>query len=301
MSCTRPISAQRYYSAKERKLVMRLKHGEGFKPNLELPCNKCQSCKLRKAKEWALRCWHESQMHEDSAFITLTYRDEDLPENRNLDHRDFQLFMKRLRIKYPERRFSFFMCGEYGGLTHRPHYHVVIFGYWPPDAKFHRKEKGNNYFKSEELDAFWKKGFTDTSYVSYQSAGYVARYTLKKQLPDKALQDRYVYADKHGEMQVRKFEYTRMSTDPAIGKSWFEKYKEQTIRDDFVRDPNGIECPVPRYYLDQLKKEDPELHEKLALARIEKAKASPDNTPARLKAKEICANARVKQLPRPYL
>lgn len=300
MSCTRPIAAQRHYSAKENKLVVRLK-GADFKPNLELPCNKCPSCKLRKAKEWALRCWHESQMHEQSAYITLTYRDADLPKNNNLDHRDFQLFMKRLRVKYSGRRYSYFMCGEYGDVTHRPHYHVVLFGYWPPDAVFHRTENKHRYFKSEELDNLWQKGFTDTSYVSYHSAGYVARYTLKKQLADKELQDRYVYADEHGEMHVRKFEYVRMSTDPAIGKSWFEKYKQQTIEHDLVRDPNGVECPVPRYYLDQLKKENPELHEQLAQARLEKARANTDNTPDRLRQKAICTEAKLKQLPRPYL
>lgn len=280
--------------------------GPDFKPNLELPCNKCQSCKLRRAKEWALRCWHESQMHETSCFTTLTYRDADLPKNGDLDHRDFQLFMKRLRRRYPDINLRFFMCGEYGGKTHRAHYHVVLFGYFPPDAKYHRNENGNKYYKSQELDDLWQKGFTDTSHVTYHSAGYVARYALKKQLPDKALQDRYVYADEHGEMKVRKFEYVRMSLNPAIGKSWFTKYKQQTLDHDLVRDPNGNPCPVPSYYLSLLLDEksehyDPALHAELSLARIEKAKANPDNTPERLAEKEICVKAKCKQQLRPYL
>ena len=40
---------------------------------------------------------HEKQLHRHSAYITLTYNDEHLPENYNLRYRDFQLFMKRLR------------------------------------------------------------------------------------------------------------------------------------------------------------------------------------------------------------
>lgn len=281
-------------------------NGDDFSPNLDLPCNKCQSCKLRRAKEWALRCWHESQMHEQSCFTTLTYRDADLPKNGDLDHRHFQKFMKRLRWRYPGKNFRYFMCGEYGAKTHRPHYHVVIFGYFPPDAEYHRNEGGNNYYKSEELDDLWQKGFTDTSYVTYHSAGYVARYAMKKQLPDKALQDRYVYADKHGEMKVRKFEYVRMSLRPAIGKSWFAKYKQQTLDHDLVRDPNGNACPVPRYYLSLLLDEksehyDPDTFQKLAQARIEKAKQDPNNDPSRLEAREICVNAKVKQKLRPYL
>ena len=299
MSCTRPISAQQYYSAQTGKIAIRL-NGDNFQPNLELACNKCNNCKLSKAREWALRCWHESQMHEHNSFVTLTYRDKDLPENYNLDHRDFQLFMKRLRA-HIKRPMSFYMCGEYGDSTHRPHYHLLLFGYFPPDNKYHTTRNGNRVYKSETLDRLWRKGFTETGHVSYKSAGYCARYTLKKQLPNLQLQDRYIYADADGVMQCRKLEYVRMSTDPAIGKSWFNQYKKQTIAHDMVRDPDGHEQPVPRYYLDQLKIEDPDLHEQLKLARIEKAQNNPDNNPSRLAAKEICTEAKLKQLIRPYL
>ncbi len=221
MSCTRPVKAQSYICGTAGIPAIRFK-GSDFTPNLELPCNKCLSCKLRKAKEWALRCWHESQMHEQNSFITLTYSDENLPPYQNLDHRDFQLFMKRLRFK-TGRKMSFFMCGEYGDQTHRPHYHVLLFGWFPPDAKYHRTQSGSRYYKSETLDKAWKQGFTDTSHVSYKSAGYIARYTLKKQLPTEATQDRYTYLDSNGELQTRKFEYIRMSNNPAIGLSWIKK------------------------------------------------------------------------------
>lgn len=299
MSCTRPISAQRYYDPEQAKLVIRLA-GDDFKPNLELNCGNCTNCKLRKAKEWALRCWHESQMHDNSCYVTFTYSDENLPAREELDHRHFQLFMKRLRRRYMRQRFSYFMCGEYGDKTHRPHYHAVIFGYWPPDAEYHRTEKGHKYFKSAELDYLWGRGFTDTSYVSYKNAGYVARYTLKKQLPSEELQDRYTWVDENGELHVRKFEYTRMSTDPAIGQGWFYKYMDQTLRDDFVRDPDGHECPVPKHYLDVLKREDPDLYVEMAVARLEKAKANA-KSPDQLRQHEICTEARSKQLKRPYL
>lgn len=304
MSCTRPIPAQQYYSAKNNKVAIRLA-GDDFNPNLDLACGKCPSCKLAKAREWALRCWHESQMHDENAFVTLTYRDQDLPENNDLDHRDFQLFMKRLRTN-TGKKISYYMCGEYGGETHRPHMHVLLFGYFPPDAKYHTTRNENRVYKSEILDTYWRKGFTETGNVSYKSAGYCARYTLKKQLPNEQLQDRYIYCDEYGEMHCRKLEYVRMSLNPAIGLSWFNKYKQQTIDHDFVRNPDGHEVPVPSYYLDQLKNPksemfDPELFEKLKLARIEKAQNNPDNSPDRLAAKEVCAKAKIKLLPRPYL
>jgi hypothetical protein len=239
-------------------------------------------------------------MHEQSCNVTLTYDPEHLPDYHNLDHRDFQLFMKRLR-KNTGKKISFFMCGEYGDGTHRPHFHVILFGYYPPDAEYHRtSDKGHRYYKSKQLDKYWKCGFTDTTNVSYKNAGYIARYTLKKQLPKEDTQDRYTYLDTNGDLQTRKFEYVRMSTDPAIGLSWFKKYADHVCTHDYVLDPNGFKCPVPRYYLDQLKLDSPKWHAHLAAKRLEKAQERPDNSPSNLQ-REICMEAKAKQLIRPYL
>jgi len=47
-----------------------------------LPCGKCTGCKLERSRQWAVRLMHEAQLHERTSFITLTYRDEDLPTAR---------------------------------------------------------------------------------------------------------------------------------------------------------------------------------------------------------------------------
>ncbi|MDX8558692.1 hypothetical protein OZ663_18615, partial [Elizabethkingia sp. HX CGY] len=44
----------------------------------------------------------------------------------SLDYRDFQLFMKRAR-KLQEKKISYFLVGEYGSQTFRPHYHAIVF------------------------------------------------------------------------------------------------------------------------------------------------------------------------------
>lgn len=88
----------------------------------------------------------------------------------------------------------------------------------------------------------------------------------------------------------------------GIGGSWLRKYAEQTIRHDYVLDPDGNKCPVPRYYLEILKTDVCEYtSEKNAAARIEKARLDPDNSPDRLRQKAICVKAKTKQLIRPYL
>lgn len=45
-----------------------------------LPCGKCTGCKLERSRQWAVRLMHEAQLHERTSFITLTYRDECLPQ-----------------------------------------------------------------------------------------------------------------------------------------------------------------------------------------------------------------------------
>ena len=43
--------------------------------HFQLPCGKCLACRLERARQWAVRGFHEAQMHPHSSFITLTYAD----------------------------------------------------------------------------------------------------------------------------------------------------------------------------------------------------------------------------------
>ena len=54
----------------------------------------------------------------------------------------------------------------------------------------------------------------------------------------------------------------------------------------------------PKYYDGLLEKTDPTLHEAIKKRRVEKAQNNPDNTPKRLKAREIVKNAQLGQLVR---
>lgn len=101
---------------------------------IEIACGQCIGCKLERSKQWAIRCMHEAQMHEKNSFITLTFDQESLQKRSNpwsLDHREFQLFMKKLRKEYVpkcpyktgtdehkdwmrDNGVRYFHCGEYG-------------------------------------------------------------------------------------------------------------------------------------------------------------------------------------------
>ena len=61
-----------------------------------------------------------------------------------------------------------------------------------------------------------------------------------------------------------------MSSDPGIGRSWFDKYEELLWRDDFVV-MEGRRFRVPQYYQDIMKAEAPTAFESLKARRSELA------------------------------
>lgn len=105
--------------------------GETFPIYMAVPCNKCPLCRERKARQWQTRCLCETAESEyPPLFITLTYRDSDLPSD-GVSKKDVQKFMKRLRIRL-ERHFDkkfylrYVLVSEYGKNTHRAHYHMLL-------------------------------------------------------------------------------------------------------------------------------------------------------------------------------
>lgn len=97
---------------------------------IPVPCGKCPPCKLRRVNDWVFRLKQEDKISSSSCFITLTYDTVHVPISDNgfmtLDKRDFQLFMKKLRKK-TSKKLKYYMCGEYGSKTQRPHYHAILF------------------------------------------------------------------------------------------------------------------------------------------------------------------------------
>lgn len=184
---------------------------------------------------------HENKMHDVSAFITLTYDDDHLPEGGSLVKRDFQLFMKRLR-KARDEKVRFYACGEYGEKSGRPHYHALIFGTGFPDMRLRRKSRSGEmeYFDSGELRSLWPAGNNIIGAVTFESAAYVARYIMKKITGD--------LAEEH--YQGREPEFTLMSRRPGIGADWLAKYGKEVYRDDSVI-VRGVECLPPRFYDDR--------------------------------------------------
>lgn len=205
-----------------------------------VPCGQCYACRVARSRDWATRCVLEARAYGDkNSFITLTYDDEHLPSDMSLHKEDFQKFMKRLR-KNTGQKIRYFMCGEYGSLFERPHFHACLFGYKPDDLQLWSVREGVKLYRSPMIEKCWKFGFSTVGDVTYESAAYVARYVLKK-MTGECAEEHY-----HGRLP----EYTNMSLKPGIGTAYFERYCQETYERDYVIIRDGIKCKVPRYFDD---------------------------------------------------
>lgn len=160
------------------------KRPRGLSIPVYMPCGKCRACRINKANEWAIRCYHESLYTADDCCLTLTYDNEHLPSNLSVVKEDVQKFLKRVRrhLDYhglPPLR-AYMAVGEYGKIRHRPHYHLILFGWKPDDLIFFKRSaSGVDMYNSATLSALWPLGWSVVQDCSVKSAAYVARYSKK--------------------------------------------------------------------------------------------------------------------------
>ena len=271
---------------------------------MQLACGQCRGCRVDKSKEWAARCVHESQMHQQNSFVTLTYDDENLPPDGSLNKRHFQLFMKRLRKHFDETQIRYFHCGEYGDKLGRPHYHACLFGVDFSDRIAHSMANDIVTYTSPTLTKIWGKGFTTCGELNYETAAYTARYIMKKITGKKAL-DHYQRIDLlTGEIYQLEPEYTTMSLGrkkgDGIGGSFYKKYQSDFFPADECPIPGkGVYKSVPRYYEELYKEENPESYAEIKERRkLYRDTHADEYTPARLRAKEEVKEAQLRLLPR---
>lgn len=296
MSCNFPIRA---YQGTDGSVFFYERQGRDPVRSLELPCGQCAGCRLARASAWAVRCVHEAQMWPTSSFVTLTYRTESLPTGMSLCYPDFQFFMRRLR-KRLSGRIRFFMCGEYGDVTSRPHYHACLFNcHFDDRVLFSHSADGSRLYRSDLLDELWRHGHCTVGDVTLASAGYVARYVMKKELGVDAGPRRCLLDVTTGELVERDHEFCHMSLKPGIGKTWLEKFHRDVYPLGKVV-VDGVELPAPKYYDKWFRKVGPGGEvEALEFRRALEARSrAADNTYSRLEVKEQVLRARVSFLKR---
>lgn len=222
MQCVRPIyikNPDRFRYKKPNETV-----GEEW---LLVPCGHCVACRIARSREWAIRILHETEFWEDSCFVTLTYRDEDLPPNGSLDSTALTKYFKRLRKDLGDRKIKYYACGEYGDTYGRPHYHAIIFGL-------------NAFTDKKVIESNWPYGWVKVGGVSYNSARYVAGYVQKKLYGKgaKEYEDRGILPP-----------FSRISK--GIGERYVDKYWNKLYQQETVT-VRGVPMGLPRYYQKKL-------------------------------------------------
>lgn len=190
----------------KRKLPWRYTFVRDF---IEIPCGHCIGCKQDRQYSWAFRCMAEAQYHRFNYFLTLTYDDLHLPALGSLQKRDLQLFNKRLRKNFGP--FRFFACGEYGGVTNRPHYHGIYFFDQPLlDMRLWSHHGNYDLYNSQTLDSSWQNGFSVVGTLTPSAASYCAKYVIKGSNITQTMEPAFIV----------------MSRKPAIGDRFFMENKD---------------------------------------------------------------------------
>lgn len=285
MSCYRPLLAKFIGSSDGKPSYKVVGSWTGFVDDprdISVPCGHCIGCRLDKSRQWADRMMLELDHSKKAVFLTLTYDDLHVPISMindddslffTLDKRDVQLFFKRLRKhrRFRDFRIRYYLAGEYGDTTQRPHYHAIIFGIDLDDIgdckQFGKNPFGQPYFISDTILSIWGKGFISLAPVSWQTCAYVARYCTKKLDGDMGI----VYAFRNCAPP-----FALMSRCPGIGGFFARDHPELLSETyQYIDDMHGVrnvrKVPTPKYLFDKLRLTNPQLYDSIKTQRTEYA------------------------------
>lgn len=244
---------------------------------LLVPCGKCYYCRMQKRTAWVFRMVQELKINPNCAFVTFTYNDDNIKylrkrfdrykfkkwykllgknfESATLDKQDStdlikacqhkikQMFGKRALVRY-------YITGEYGDTTDRPHFHGV---FWFPG-----KVDYDEFFKS-----VWQYGNIDIQEVTPANINYISKHQMK---------------DCKGNLYQQKFApifSTMTRYNGGLGSSFladeniYNFYSES--RENKYVILNNYKIPLPQFYRKKLyDKMTPQEWEKLLKTQTEK-------------------------------
>lgn len=214
----------------------------------QVPCGRCLECLKLRVNSWYIRLLNEKNSSLNALFVTLTYSDDNLRfsdnGNMSLDYRDTQLFWKRLRKAHPKDspKIKYFLVGEYGTKTHRPHYHAIVFNCNP-----------------DLIQKAWGLGQIHIGNAKEGSIYYTLKYALKR-----------VGKWSKSDEDDRNVEKALMSrglglnflTDDMVAFYQADVSRPVTLLD-------GQKLPLPRYYRDKLYNQKQKLKRNRILIKFE--------------------------------
>ena len=181
-----------------------------------------------------------SEGSQTAYFVTLTYNENEAPLTRSglsLAPNHITDYQKRLNINTSRAGFRpsrYYTVGEYGGQTHRPHYHQILFSHVP-----------------QTMD------MTDLVYKSWQGKGHISVYRAKPSAlmyvagyAQKRLKNRHKFRE-DAKKDARAKEFNRMSL--GIGEAYLTDARKRYHLENsslLIADPYaaGTFRMLPDYY-----------------------------------------------------
>lgn len=165
---------------------------------IPVPCKICWRCKSNRVNDYVGRALCEAENSDWVCSITLTYAPRSDGADKLITPLHAQKFIRSLRRTGHVIRYL--VCGEYGKLRGRAHFHVILFGM---GKKLKIPNKKNHHVPQ------WPHGhvFADFSF-SEKSMRYVCKYILKD------------YGDQS---------WFSLSKNPTIGHKFFMRKAAQSV------------------------------------------------------------------------
>lgn len=204
---------------------------------MDLPCGKCHECLSRRISGWSFRLMQEYNRATSAYFVTFTYNTDHVPITArgfmSLQKSHVQNFFKTLRNyatkhKYNQGKITYYLCGEYGSKTNRPHYHAIIF-----NAPINGIEKS------------WQYGDIHIGDVNEASVGYTLKYMCKdptNPIPAHKNDDRLPIFS----LMSKGIGANYLTT---AKKSWHKKDLQQRM---YIPIADGKKIAMPRYYKEKI-------------------------------------------------
>lgn len=201
----------------------------------EVPCGRCIECRKLHVNSWYVRLKAEYDNATSARWVTLTYDDEHLSYYNNytgevtekpcLNYADVQNFMKKYRRDTGDENLKYYIAGEYGEKSGRPHYHAILFNFTSPD----------------KIQEAWKYGNVAFFELKDEAIYYTLKYSLKRATKIKKNDD------------GRSLEKALMSK--GLGMCFLTAAMRKHFTDDVSRPVTMLgnkKLPLPRYYREKL-------------------------------------------------
>lgn len=178
--------------------------GETVPVFLSVPCRKCTQCLEQRRSSIKSRMLLEQYFQGDDyppVHLTLTYREGCVPST-GVSRSDLVLFLNRFKTYakrngyfHPIRHAGFSEYGSDDRYSHRPHYHVILFGIPRTDGNPDAFRKLVSVIRSA-----WKFGGFHLSFPPVNKLAYVCKYALKDSLvpPPAGLMPNFYTLSVHG-------------------------------------------------------------------------------------------------------